>query len=171
MNCIIQQDLDAPDVDSDDDECNDHRAAPKQCTVDETIGEVDIAAALTSGSLSWVETNIDETFCPSSVEECHYSASCDSKSPGYSDSWRKGQKRKPLRHRRLSQKYEMMSPSSTDEIEDKTLPASGWPLAEDQASTEELHDYTQFELTTKGFISLKSEDSSKEFGVSNVSII
>ena len=131
-----------------------------------------IAADLTSGSLSWVEAKIDGAICPSSVEECNYSASCDSKSPEDSDSWRKGKKRKPSGHRRLSQKYEMMSPSSTDdaEIEDKSLPR-GWPLA---AFTEELHDRTLVESnalgeSAKAFISLKSEDSSKEFGMSNVS--
>ena len=74
-------------------------------------------------------------------------------------------KLKPPRHRRLSQKYVMMSPSSTDIDEVKA--SNICPMVNDEAASTALIELSAIGNSTKHFMVTKSEEE-KESSVFNV---
>ena len=136
---------DDDDDDDDGDWCNDHRQGPRQ--LEETVSDV------------------DATYGLSSADEYKYSASCESPQ---SDGRKTGPKKLKSRHRRLLQKYDMMSPSSTDEIEVSTSPAGIWLVAEDASKAPTaLVELSAMGKSVKYFMSTKSEEE-RESRVVNV---
>jgi hypothetical protein len=156
-----------PDDIYDDDHdsgCNDHRQGPRQPTVniEETTSISDVDAR-------------EATYGLSSAGECNYSASCESPQP---DRRKIPPKKLKPRLRRLSQKYEMMSPSSTDEVQVEVScggPPGIWSVANEDAASKESHGYTAHalvELSAMGksvrhFMFTKSEEE-RESRVCNV---
>ena len=135
-----------------DDGDDDHRQGPRQPAVTEEAPISDIDVPL----------RVDATGCGlSSADELNYSASCESPQ---SDGRKTGPKKlKPPRHRRLSQKYEMMSPSSTDEVEASYI----WPMANDEAASTALVELSAIGKSVKHFMFTKSEEE-RESRVFNV---
>ena len=81
-----------------------------------------------------------------------YGASCESPQ---SDCRKMGPKKlKPPRHRRLSQKYQMMSPSSTDPDE---LHDVEWSTANDEAASTTAMELNPMGQSVKPFMFTKSD--------------
>jgi hypothetical protein len=144
----------------DDEGDDDHRQGPRQPVVtelEETISDADVLLCIDAQ---------EATYGLSSADEYNYSASCESPQ---SDGRKIAPKKLKPRHRRLSQKYEMMSPSSTDaEVEVSCGGSAGiWPMANDEAASTALVELSAIGKSVKPFMFSKSEEE-RESRVCNV---